>query len=373
LITANYASTAPTYQYLYPTCVLDGNAWTCSCPSNNTPTLNAPSTPGLHPAFRLYFKTVTAQSGQGQPPGLVKLYSNGCTKLDTNFATTSNTCLLFNPSSSLGPSVAAGSTNEGTAGISVLLGLTGGLASPPVNALTAVGNINITGATGLTVNVAPGVTGPLFPNNLLPPSPYAVHTGGGTVTGVTATWLPGTPSGASILSGDSALAALSANPTPSANPNANLLFETTFNMGSSTFQNQPALVVLNCGTSACTASQVRNAITLNPNRPIWVQGDLTVDSAGDIGSLTAPVLLVVSGNSLTFGSNPINIYGLVFATTTTQLNLSGAALLRGALMAEGDISGSSTATVSYDPDLLRLLRATTGSFVRVPGGWQDFQ
>jgi hypothetical protein len=64
---------------------------------------------------------------------------------------------------------------------------------------------------------------------------------------------------------------------------------------------------------------------------------------------------------------------LVFATTTTQLNLSGAALLRGALMAEGDISGSSTATVSYDPDLLRLLRATTGSFVRVPGGWQDFQ
>jgi hypothetical protein len=51
---------------------------------------------------------------------------------------------------------------------------------------------------------------------------------------------------------------------------------------------------------------------------------------------------------------------------------TGSSTVRGALVAEGNVSGAGTPQIVYDRALLESLRLTTGSIVRVPGGWRDY-
>ena len=44
----------------------------------------------------------------------------------------------------------------------------------------------------------------------------------------------------------------------------------------------------------------------------------------------------------------------------------------GAVVAEGDVNGTGTPSLTYNLPILNALRVTSGSFVRVPGGWMDF-
>ena len=95
-------------------------------------------------------------------------------------------------------------------------------------------------------------------------------------------------------------------------------------------------------------------------------------SAGDIGRLTEPVLLVVNGN-VQFSNSTVNIFGLVYTRTADWVTSGAGGRITGAAIAEGGISGAGTPTIVYDADILRVLRVNTGSFVRVPGSWRDFQ
>jgi len=120
---------------------------------------------------------------------------------------------------------------------------------------------------------------------------------------------------------------------------------------------------------ACNAAIVRGLAAQNPGRPIWLQGNLDIDSGGDIGSAASPVLLVIEGN-LDF-INDITIHGLVYVRSA-DWPTAGTGTVRGAVIAEGNVSGAGTPRIVYDRALLDFLRLTTGSFVRVPGGWRDF-
>ncbi len=63
---------------LWPSCVSDGaGGWACNCPSDATPSLSAPSGSGVFPAFRVRFT-----ANDLSRPGLIRIESNGCTKLD---------------------------------------------------------------------------------------------------------------------------------------------------------------------------------------------------------------------------------------------------------------------------------------------------
>jgi hypothetical protein len=57
--------------------------------------------------------------------------------------------------------------------------------------------------------------------------------------------------------------------------------------------------------------------------------------------------------------------------------MGGNSSIQGAVFAEGALqfAGSgATTTITYDfGTVLTLLRNTYGTFVRVPGGWKDFQ
>ena len=157
---------------------------------------------------------------------------------------------------------------------------------------------------------------------------------------------------------------------PPARTAKELFFANTFGIWPTTFRDQPAAIDFDC-TTACNAANLRARIALNPGRVFWVRGNLAIDSAGDIGSTTSPVLLNVTG-SVTF-STPVNVYGLIYSQADTW-TVTGGGSIFGAAVAETNFDGSGATTgVVYNSAILTRLRTITGSFVRVPGTWKDFE
>jgi len=317
---------SPVATSAYPTCVWTGSAWSCSCPTNTTPTLAAPTDGLIHPAFRVRFLTDTKTQSR---PGLMRVEVNGCTALN-------ETCLQF--------PTAAGVVEEGRAKVNALVVLTGGLPAPPKAAVTALGDVNVPGLTVYNTDPSTGV---------------AVQSGGAISVGTTV-GPPGSMS-AAVLPNDPGLQ----SPMTAAR-----MVYALFNMYPDTYRLQPAAVVLSCGGTPCTASALRSAASLNPGRVFWVDGDLDLDSAGAIGTSTDPAMVYVNGN-VTISNASATLNGVIFSNAATW-SLSGSGTVVGAIVAANGLSGSSTGTVVYDAGIVANLRYASGSFVRVPGGWKDF-
>jgi len=347
-VTGGLTPKAMTGGALSSMCVLNGAQWNCSCPADSSPSLTAPSGAGVNPAFRVRFQQIGLVPATLPPsqPGVIRLQVVGCTRLDT-------ACLDFD---------GQGVTNEGRAVVTQLVALTGNVASVPSAAVLARGNVNFGVAAAAIYNTSSAGSG------------ITVHTGGtingGTpinVANLVLRSVPGTPAAQSLVAGDPALNLVALTPFSA----ADRMFASVFNMTASTFQSQPAAVAVPCTAGICTAAQVRTVVAMNPGRPIWVQGDLSVTTAGDIGSAAAPVLVVVNGN-LTF---PVNatVYGLVYLRTANWATSGTGGQIQGAVVAEGEISGSGSPTIIYDREVLTRLRGSVGSFVRAPGSWKDFR
>jgi hypothetical protein len=184
---------------------------------------------------------------------------------------------------------------------------------------------------------------------------------GGTVQGsaMSLRGLPGTPASKTVVTNDPLLSA--------ADMTADRMFVQPFNLTPANFQQQPALATLTCSGSACTDSQVRDLMALNPGQPVWVNGDLSVQ--GDIGTAAAPVLLVVAGDLKFNGVSP-TIYGAVYLRTPAWTS-AGTGTVQGAVIAEGSVGGSGNLTLIHDSAVLAKVRNTVGSLVRVPGSWKD--
>ena len=322
---------------LTPTCVFNGTDWDCECPSTAAPTLSPPSGTALAPAFRVRIGV----GGGSFAPGTVRIESVGCTRL-------SNDCLSF---------AAPGELNEGRAMVTELLGLVGGLPSPPLATLTAGSAVNLASASLQLANPDVASGGATIQAR------STVATGSAVLSS-----LPGTPGDLSVVANDVSL------PDGATSTGADRMFASIFNLWPATHKQQPAALVLDsstggCGGGGCNAAAVRDALALNPGRVLWVEGDLTVDSSGDIGSATEPALLIVEGD-LVFTTSA-TIHGLVYLRTGTWTT-SGGGAVRGAVIAEAGVAGNGSTSIVYDADVLRRLRLNHGSFVQVPGGWKDF-
>ncbi len=312
---------------LLPSCVFDGTGRTCSCPSDGASTLVAPTDSAVHPAFRVRFKPLAGTPSQ---PGLVQVEAVACTRLD-------DTCLAF--PGTLGAVQGVG--DEGRAYVTALVGLTGGASSPPAAALTALGRVALAGGA-IYGDVAVQAGGTVSPD----PS-------------MTLARSPGSPGSPAVLANQATLSTLSSE----------RFFAAHFNLWSNTFREQPATVALDCATTTCDSDTLRNLISLNPGRPIWVDGNLAIDTAGDIGSAAAPVLLVVTGSvSVTAADAPI--HGLLYVQTADWPD-AGLLQVQGAAAVEGDLDAG-TPQIVHDAALINRLRVSSGSFVRVPGSWRDF-
>ena len=308
----------------WPTCVFDGTGWDCRCPTDGVGTPPAPAGGGVFPAFRIRFVDIG-----GAPPGAVRLEVNGCTRL-------ADECLDF-PVTGVG--------GEGRATHRVPVALRGGLAAPPVAAVTVRGTLDAGGAAlgafngdadagGIAILAGGAVDGP------------ALRVGSA----------PGTPLSGANVADDTGLAGL---------PDGERFFTSSFALPSASYRAQPGAVVLDCATVPCSGDRVRGVAERHPGHVLWADGDVDLGAGAEIGTPTAPVLLVVTGDI----ALDTTLHGLLYGRAGAW---SGAGTVRGALMVEGDYAGTAAYDVVYDPGVLQRLRWRTGSFVRVPGSWRDY-
>jgi len=360
---------------LWPTCVHNGvDGWNCSCPTTANGTLSIPGgVPPPLPAFRVWPATPEPSTVSSSPwtawsapiPGLMPINVVGCTALAVD---SGDTCLDYYGRANLG---------EASAGQRVWLALRSGLAVPPSAAVTA--RIAVTpSSTAAAAGVKLIVT-----NEDAASGGFTVNTGGAaTRSAFDARSVPGTPGSASFADSDSRLVEVSTVSTATgALTGGDRMFALIFGAGRSTYKDQPGL--RHC-TSPCAAANVNALMASDPNRPIWVDGNLTVDA--DIGDATTPALLIVDGDTLTMSSGR-TIYGFVYLTggstsTDATINLpAGASYIRGAVVAERGLLTSYASTpasgqeltITYDRAAMDKLRTSYGSWVRAPGGWSDFK
>lgn len=332
---------------LRPSCIRSGAGWNCSCPDGAAPTPEAPAGGGTNPAFRVCFERVPLNHldplGPVQP-GVVRLISTG----STTFAGVDRPC----------EQRGEGTATDAAATVSVVVALSSALATPPSVGLTVHGDLDLTGPTRLLPVTLPSRQ-ELAERWM--PSGWLLQAGGtANVPAALPTNVRGTPISAYFAAPDAALAAL----TP------DQVFVSIFNMGKTTYRNQPAAVVLTDCAIACSAKLLEAAQAAR-GRVIWVDGDMTIEADAVLGSTDEPVLIVASGN-VQLNAASIQIYGLLFSQSDLNAG-DGDASFEGAAVATGGFSGSGSSTILYRADILRRLSLSTGSFVRVPGSWRDFQ
>ena len=309
---------------LRPSCVRSAAGWVCSCPTAAAPVLADPGLDGNFPAFRVRFLEV------GQP-GLVRVISTGCTRLD-------DACL----------NGGQGSAGEAASTVSVVLALSSALASPPSAALTVRGALDVGAAAIRLVNTDPNTNG-------------LTAAAGGVITMPAAVLssAPGSPAELSWLSEDPTLASL----------DAAHMFTDVFRLSAATYRLQPAARRITDCAAACK-DKLADAVQSFPGQVLWVDGDLTIEADVVLGSAAEPVLIVASGN-VVFAAADIRIFGLIYSQAA-DWNNAGSALVQGAAIAEGNFVGNGTPAFQYDADILKRLRLSSGSMVLVPGSWRDF-
>ncbi|MBL8318271.1 MAG: hypothetical protein JNJ42_07680 [Burkholderiaceae bacterium] len=320
-------SVAPAQTNRRPTCMVLAAGTDCSCPDGN-PSLVVPVGTAVAPTFQLRFDAPVAQ------PGVVRVTSRGCSSIGTQ-------CYA-------GAAAAADAEAE----VSVLLGLNSALATPPSAALTAKGSVNLSGG------------GASIANTDAPSGGITVNAGGALNNAGAATLrgLPGTPPANTVQANDNSLSVLTADS----------LFVSLFGMDRATYRSQPAVVRVTCGAD-CDL-QIAQAVSDNPGRVVWAEGDVTFDANRVLGTAAEPVLLFVRGN-VTVSAN-LQLTGMLYLHSAGGANTlsvtAGTTQLFGAVVTEGALTVTGAPTISFDPAILRTIGLTQGSLVRIPGSWRDF-
>jgi len=352
----------------WPACVFDGSSWNnpahCACPNDTAAMPGAVNGTDLFPAFRVWLAHPAAVVDR---PGLVALQVHGCTKLP---ATPAERCLDLEPQGDVG---------DGLAALRLLLALRSGLAAPPPAAVSA----------RLTIDPDANPLNPkLMVVNRDPASNGVTVNAGGAVdiSRIASVSLPGAPGELAIVAGDGTLAALS-TVAPGGLSASERMFVSQFGMTRQTYRDQPGL--RRCPSppsTSCTAADINALLARNPGRIVWVDGNLELEAHATVGTMAAPVLLVIDGHALTLDTH-VQIVGFVHLTggaaaaaVTVHLP-NGAVGITGALVSEtslatqytGTVAAPSQLTVTYDPIVLNRLRVGYGSWVRVPGSWRDFR
>ena len=312
---------------VYPACVNREAVLSCVCPSMGVAVAAIGGVAdGLGSAFRIEF----LRPGNAVRLGAMMFAARGCASVgDGNSACTSQTHTTL-------PTV------DGLSGALTTVGLVRALPIPPIAALTAGTSItgtalNISNATGLAAHAASA-----------PPVPSAdvVYRGG-----------PAGSSDSPSLA-DSTLTQLRAEAN-------NGWFRKMFGMDPATYQRQPAVRIVDC-TGGCTSASLTNILLGYPRNPIWVAGNLNLDTAGTLGTTNDPLLLIVAGQ-LTISGNAV-ITGFVHADSIVWTAGVGASVL-GAMVAKDTFAATGLATLTYDRAALDIISLRYGSFVRAPGSW----
>ncbi len=320
----------------FPACIIDsGTALNCICPTlaNGNPGMVAPAD-GVGAAFRLNFRL----PGSDVYPGSVSVIARGCASPGEG----GSACYIQS-----GAEVSV----DAKAGGQVTLGLLRALPFAPVATLTAGRNILATGGV-LTVVNSHANTG------------LTAHAGGLAQANAPGTLLLVGPAGSGsdgLLQNDSYLSDL-VNPAGLAD---DTWFKRMFALDRVNYARQPGVISLDCALVGCNSASLVATLARYPRHPIWINGNLSITAAGNLGSATEPVMLIVTG-TFTVAANT-QIFGFVHANDITWTT---PASLQGAMVAANDFTSTANATLVYRRDVLDIIRLRYGSFVRIPGSWK---
>jgi len=108
---------------------------------------------------------------------------------------------------------------------------------------------------------------------------------------------------------------------------------------------------------------------------IWIDqtgGTATINGNNTIGSSASPVLIIVNGNVNFTGT--VTIYGYIFILGSSTSDLTGNVTIVGGMASTGNLSGSGSLNVTYNPTVLSNLQNSSSMnyYAKVPGSWNDF-
>lgn len=325
---------------LSPVCVIpaDGSAYQCSCPTAG----NAAASGTAGAAFKVLFSAAPTA-------GIVNVTVQGCTSQ-------AGTC----------DPAGGGATPDGTAKVSVQLGVLPALGTGPAAAVTAKRNVSWQGAAAAlgVVNTETAYNG------------ITINAGGTIDTAkIQATTVQGSPAASSLIPSDPSLSS----------PSTDEMFVSFFGMSKAEYKAmaQASGTYVTC-PSNCT-STITNAVAAASaqRRFFWVEGDMDTSSNISLGSVASPVIIVVNGNISSGGNSDVT--GLLYsaydtgalgpctdASTSWNNTGGGSFFLRGAAVSECNFKGNGTPNFLFDPNVLRTPTPILGAFSRVPGSWKDY-
>ena len=316
---------------VYPTCVNREGVLSCVCRSvGGAVEAIGGVADGLGSAFRIEF----LRPGNEVRPGAMGFAARGCASVGTGDGACTSQRHDALP------------TVDGLSGALTTVGLVRALPIPPIAALTAGSTIS---GTALSIS------------NADPSSGLAVHAGG-SAPAPSAGVVYGGPPGSSIvtwLRDDVTLTLLRTEAN-------NGWFRKMFGMDRNTYRRQPAVRVVDCA-GGCNSASLTNVLLGYPRNPIWVAGNLDLDTAGALGTAADPLMLIVAGQ-LTISAAAV-ITGFVHADSVVWTAGAAGASVRGAMVARDTFEAFGLATLDYDRAVLDLISLRYGSFVRAPGSW----
>ena len=320
----------------FPACIINSTgALNCICPTlaNRNPGMVTPAD-GVGTAFRLNFRLPAGDVR----PGSVSVSARGCASPGEG----GTACHIQS-----GAEVSV----DAKAGGQVTLGLLRALPFLPVATVTAGRNILANGGV-LTVVNGHANTG------------LTAHAGGLAQANAPGTAVFAGPAGSGsngLLANDASLSDL----VTVAALADDRWFKLMFALDRVNYARQPAVISLDCALVPCDSASLVATLARYPRHPIWINGNLSITAADDLGSATEPVLLIVTGDFTVAAA--IQIFGFVHANNIVW---GAAASLQGAMAAANDFTSTANATLVYRRDVLDIIRLRYGSFVRVPGSWK---
>lgn len=324
---------------MFPSCISKNGILSCICPTlaTRTPAIAIPAD-GIGTAFNVSLR----RPNNELQPSTINIDALGCGSIGAG------TSACYNQSQYAQSDV----VSDAKSGVRASIGLVQALPVPPFASLTVGGNASaanwITTHSGSSSNSRVDI---VAGGNVNPP----------LISAISDPTLPGLVA-------------------------ANKWFQYRFGVDSSTFKSQPAVITIDCA-AGCDSTNLADIHARYPRNPIWVEGNLTITTVDQLGSMPDlpvpptlpapatranvndwnPILLIVNG-TLTVAAN-VKIVGFVHATDISWS--SSDATLYGALMAPGNFTGTTDAKLNYRADVLQFIGLYYGSFVRVPGGWKQ--
>lgn len=306
------------------TCTGEGAGWACSC---GTPAAGQP--PSADTSAATSSATFTVRLHPGARPDLLQLESVGC-------------------SNRAPPCISAAGQADARARVAVSVGHLPALAHLPAAALTVHGDLHLGAAPWVLQRSHPAQGG------------MVLHTGG-TVTAdrLSLRGPPGAPAASTVVTSDPAL-------RTEDNGHA---FSRLFRMDAAAWQALPTVRRVDCASTCDSA--LHDAVGPGGHHTmLWLSGGLHVAGPLELGSPTRPVLIVADGPVLLAG--PVVVHGLIYTTSPRWHAPAGAEVI-GAVVAEGALNGAGITHIRHDAQLLQILHERTGTFLRVPGSWKDFE